>query len=108
MDVSTFLRWAWPPNGAALQGINWRELLHNAVRQRVGEEPTSKHIVYHSEQQTRGTISSWCTTLTVTLDDAVYTFTGVPQYSQVLAIRCAAWRGMLEMCTGGILEEPAL
>ena len=101
--AATVTRWAWPRNGGTLQSINWRDKLHNALAIRLGREPVMFRDLHYTTEHNE-IDSSYCTTVTVTVDGTQYEFTGVPQGTNTAAIRCAAWVALMELCTAMIVE----
>jgi hypothetical protein len=99
MDVNVIAAHAWLEG---LHSINWRQELYNAVRDRINRDPTFLNI--HYDSVTDASTGRYTTTLEVTIDDAVHSYKGVPQYNNTTAIRCVSWMALVDLHQQGIVQ----
>lgn len=99
MDINVLAAHAWVEG---LHSVNWRRELYNAFRRRMDREPTTLDIRYDTVADT-GT-GRYTTTLEVTLNDAVHSYRGVPQYTRTVAIRCVSWMALVDLHQRDLLQ----
>ena len=105
MDTATVACLMWPQGGQSLHSADWCEKLHVALKHRVGREPTAADVMYRSSKHNKGG-EVYCTTVTITVAETNYKFTGADETYEKNAMRCVAWVALMSLCTDSVLKPP--
>lgn len=85
-----------------IEAVCWREHLHEALKERLGRNPTLLDLQYH----TTVCNDTYCTVVDIDVFDAPMRYEGATCIRQTTAINSAAWMALMDLCCRGLCAPP--